>query len=91
MRKKEHTGYSKPGPEQGQAYGIASVSNALGGISFPMSKDDLLDKYGNKQIEWTKGSHQELKKVLQDAHEDNFESMADVVSAVSRGHRKHNT
>lgn len=89
MRKREGTHYSKPGPEQGHAYGIASVSNALSGISFPMTKENLLHKYGNKQIEWTKGTHQPLKDVLKDSFEDNFDSMADVVSAVSRNHRKH--
>lgn len=82
---------SKPGPKAGQAYGIASVSNALGGCDFPMSKQDLIHKYGNKQIEWTKGHLEPLKDVLQSASEDDFDSMSDVVSAVSREHRKMTT
>lgn len=89
MKKKgEGYNYGKPGPEQGQAYGIASVSNALGGVDFPMTKQDLIDRYGNKQIEWTKGNPEPLKDVLKDAPDQHFGSMADVVSAVSRGHRK---
>jgi len=87
-RKGEGMGHSKPGPKEGQAYGIASVSNALGGCDFPMSKRDLLDKYGNKQIEWTKGNTEPLRDVLENAPENDFDSMADVVSAVSREHRK---
>lgn len=87
-KKGEGCNYGKPGPEQGHAYGIASVSNALGGCDFPMTKEDLIDKYGGRQIEWTKGNPQALKEVLKDAPEDQFGSMADVVSAVSRGHKK---
>lgn len=89
MAKKTQSGSGKPGPEQGHAYGIASVSNALGGCDFPMSKQDLIDKYGARQIEWTKGNPQALREVLKDASENQFGSMADVVSAVSRGHKKH--
>lgn len=80
--------HSKPGPKQGQAYGIASVSNALSGVDFPMSKNDLITNYGSKQIEWTKGHHESLKEVLTCANENAFDSMADVVSAVSRCHKK---
>lgn len=89
--KKQHEslGHSKPGPKQGQAYGIASVSNALGGSDFPMSKQDLISRYGDKQIEWTKGHLEPLRHVLKDASEHEFNSMSDVVSAVSREHRKH--
>lgn len=87
-KKGEGCSYGKPGPERGHAYGIASVSNALGGVDFPMTKQDLIDRYGDRQIEWTKGNPQALKDVLKDAQEDEFSSMADVVSAVSRGHKK---
>jgi hypothetical protein len=87
-KKGEGCSYGKPGPERGHAYGIASVSNALGGVDFPMSKQDLIDSYGDRQIEWTKGNPQALRDVLKDAMENEFNSMADVVSAVSRGHKK---
>lgn len=89
MRKKsEISGHSKPGPEAGHAYGIASVSNALGGVDFPMTKQDLITRYGDRKIEWTKGNPAPLKDVLKNAQENQFDSMADVVSAVSRGHRR---
>jgi len=89
MRKKSETsGSGKPGPEAGHAYGIASVSNALGGVDFPMSKDDLISKYGDRRIEWTKGNPAQLRDVLKNAEENQFSSMADVVSAVSRSHKK---
>lgn len=87
-KREEGQGVSKPGPEQGHAYGIASVSNALGGVNFPMTKQDLIDRYGDRQIEWTKGNPEPLKEILKGASEGEFNSMADVVSAVSRGHRK---
>lgn len=88
MARKSEGSFGKPGPERGQAYGIASVSNALGGVDFPMSKQDLINRYGDRRIEWTKGNPQALRDVLKDAHENQFNSMADVVSAVSRGHKR---
>jgi len=89
MRKKgEASGYGKPGPEAGHAYGIASVSNALGGVDFPMTKQDLITRYGDRKIEWTKGNPAPLRDVLKNAQENQFGSMADVVSAVSRGHKR---
>ncbi|MCK7516038.1 MAG: DUF2795 domain-containing protein [Desulfobacterales bacterium] len=88
-KKGEGCNYGKPGPEAGHAYGIASVSNALGGVDFPMTKQDLIDRYGDRQIEWTKGNPQALREVLKNAEQDQFGSMADVVGAVSRGCKKH--
>jgi len=88
MQKKDEGAHKKPGPGQGQAYGIASVSNALGGVDFPMTKQDLINKYGDRQIEWTKGNPAPLREVLQHAEDQEFDSMADVVSAVSRSHKK---
>ena len=87
MSRKNQT-HGKPGPKQGQAYGIASVSNALSGVDFPMSKNDLISSYGDKQIEWTKGHHESLKSVLTCSDSGAFDSMADVVSAVSRCYKK---
>ena len=89
MKKKEQMGvHNKPGPQQGQAYGIASVSNALGGVEFPMTKRDLIEQYGDKQIEWTKGNPEPLRDILKETLEDDFDSMSDVVSAVSKGHKR---
>jgi hypothetical protein len=45
---------SDRGPSPGEAYGVAGLTQKLQGISFPISKDDLLKQYGNQRFEWTK-------------------------------------
>lgn len=75
--------YEKPGPPKGEAYGIASVTQALEGLDFPASKQDLLSKAGGKTIEWTKGNPEKLQDILKDAPAEEYASMAQVVSVVS--------
>ncbi len=75
--------YEKPGPPKGEAYGIAAVTQALEGTEFPASKQDLLNKAGNKTIEWEKGHEIKLRDIIQEAPAKEYPSMANVVSAVS--------
>ena len=79
---------AKKGPAPGHAYGIASVSNALHGAEFPMSKTNVMNKYGDKQIEWKKGQAGSLKDILEATPDQQYYSMADLVSAVSRREKK---
>lgn len=70
------------GPEKGHAYGVASVTNALQGLDFPCSKQEIINKYGDKQIYWTKEHPEKLRDVLQQVPEQQFQSMADVTHAI---------
>ena len=79
---------AKKGPAPGQAYGIASISNALQGAEFPMSKNDVIEKYGGKEIQWRKGQPSQLKEILESTPDQQYKSMADLVSAVSKSERK---
>lgn len=82
-RERAQVPYEKPGPPKGEAYGIAAVTQALQGTDFPVGKDDLLRKAGDKSIEWTKGHSIRLRDVLEEAPVDDYPSMANVVSTVS--------
>lgn len=79
--------HSKPGPAKGEAYGIAAITQALEGLDFhqnkPVTKDDLLRKAGNQQIEYRKGQPVPLRQIIEDLDVDEFPSMANVVEAVS--------
>lgn len=75
--------YEKPGPPKGEAYGITSVTQALEGLDFPASKRDLLSKAGNKTIHWTKDHPMKLRDILDNVPDEDFPSMANVVSAIS--------
>ncbi|MDD3927712.1 MAG: DUF2795 domain-containing protein [bacterium] len=74
--------YEKPGPPKGEAYGAAAVTQALSGFDFPASKQDLMNARGDREIEIEKGRSMKLRDLLQRVSKDNFDSMADVVSAL---------
>ena len=70
------------GPEPGEAYGSAAVTQALGGVDFPASKDELISMRGDRDVQVEKGEHMKLREILQRLPQDNFDSMADLVSAL---------
>ena len=70
------------GPEPGHAYGAAAVTQAIKGVHFPCSKDELIGTYGNKQIELRKGNPMKLKDVLEDIPNDTFNSPVDLEKAI---------
>lgn len=76
--------YEKPGVPKGEAYGIAAVTQALEGVDFPASKQDLLNRVkGHEEIHWTKDKTVNLRTIFMRTDMDQFESMAGVVHAVS--------
>lgn len=70
------------GPKPGRAYGAAAVAKIFKDVSFPLSKHDIMQRYGEKDIEYTKGSHVKLKQVLWDVQDDTFKSPADLEHAL---------
>jgi hypothetical protein len=75
--------YDKPGPPKGTAFGIAAITQALEGVDFPASKQDLLKRAGNQDIEYRKGQPVRLREIIDDLDDEEFPSMANVISAVS--------
>ena len=69
------------GPMPGNAFGAAAVANAIKGADFPMSKQDLLQKYGNKEIEYRVGEYMKLSDVIGDMPDETFNSAADLEHA----------
>ena len=70
------------GPKHGKAYGAAAIARVFKDASFPLSKHDIMQKYGDKEIEFTKGSHVKVRQVLWDLHDENFKSPADLEHAL---------
>jgi H2-forming N5,N10-methylenetetrahydromethanopterin dehydrogenase-like enzyme len=83
----EGRGSGHKGPAKGFAFGVASVTQALHGTSFPISKEDLICAHGKEEVNWTKDSSERLEDLLRDVDKDEFLSVADVASAVSEAHR----
>ncbi len=89
-RTTENTGEGRgsgKGPAKGFAFGVASVTQALRGASFPISKEDLIRAHGREEVNWTKDSSERLGDLLRHVDKDEFLSVADVVSVVSEAHR----
>ena len=82
----EGRGSGHKGPAKGHAFGVASVTQALQGASFPISKKDLIHEHGKTEIHWTKETRERLADILKDVPQDEFLSVADVASAVSEAH-----
>jgi hypothetical protein len=82
----EGRGSGHKGPARGFAFGVASVTQALQGASFPISKDDLIREYGDEEIHLTKDSADRLAEILEEVDQDEFLSIADIASAVSKAH-----
>lgn len=80
--------YNKPGPPKGEAYGIAAITQALDGLEFPASRDEVLARAGNQEIEYRKGQRVSLRRIIEDTHWDEFPSMAQIVQAVSEALRE---
>jgi hypothetical protein len=82
----EGRGSGHKGPAKGHAFGVASVTQALEGASFPISKQDLIREHGDAEIHWTKDSTEVLADILDEVDQDEFLSIAEVASAVSEAH-----
>jgi hypothetical protein len=52
-------------------------------VEFPASRDDLMKRAGDQEIEYRKGEPVLLRGLLEDLDEEDFPSMANVVAAVS--------
>lgn len=75
--------YNKPGPAKGEAYGIAAITQALQGLDFPATKEELLRHVGDKEVHYRKDQPVRLRPIIEDAKADEFPSIAQVVQAVS--------
>ncbi|MTJ49810.1 DUF2795 domain-containing protein [Dolichospermum sp. UHCC 0259] len=72
------------GPDKGEAYGVAAVTQALAGIDFPASKEDILEQArGHEEIHWTKDRTIDLRSLLDQTDQDDFESMPELVEVIS--------
>lgn len=75
--------YDKPGPPKGEAFGIAAITQALEGLDFPVTKQELLRRSRGHTIHYRKGQPVDLHRIISDLEVDEFPSMANVVEAVS--------
>ena len=71
------------GPEPGHAYGAAAIAMAIKGVDFPCSKQDLIQKYGDKEVEVKKGQPEKLRDILDEVPDETFNTARDLEKAVA--------
>jgi len=76
------------GPSKGRAYGEAAVTQALKGIAFPISKEQLIKEHGHKEVEVKKGEYILLEDIFTKSQKDRFSSMRDLVSSLKPSFKK---
>ena len=69
---------------KGVAYGAASLTRVLNGIGFPITKDEIISKYGDKEVQYSKGNLRTLKEIIIKCTKETFYSMAELVESCAR-------
>ena len=69
------------GPQPGKAYGAAAVAEVFKDANFPLSKQDIMAKYGSREIEYTKGNPVKISEILGNIPNETFHSPADLEHA----------
>lgn len=75
----------RPGPVRGSVYGLHVVSDALGDLAFPATRDQVLAVLGEQRVAYGDGQETPLRELVAESDRDSFASLAEVVSAVSQG------
>ena len=69
-------------PMPGETYGVAILTKKLEGVRFPIAKQELMNKYGNEQFQWTQGGESfKLRDYLQRLPE-RIESITQITQTV---------
>lgn len=62
------------------------VKAALSGITFPTTKQDIISKTGNAQVEVAEGRRVSVRDALQPVEKDRFDSSSELLNQLSRAH-----
>lgn len=70
------------GPEPGHAYGAAAIASIFKDADFPMSKNDIMSQYGDREVEYKKGNPVKISELLNKIPNETFNSPAELEHAV---------
>lgn len=69
--------------DQPQNVGVGTVLNAVEGCAFPVSKQELIETRGDKDIELRGGAREKLRVVLLRTDADEFLSVTDLIQKIT--------
>ena len=82
-------GHEHRGLDKREAYGVAAVTQALSGINFSATKEEILEQAkGHEEIHWTKEETFDLRSLLDQADQEQFNSMPKLVETISQNATK---
>lgn len=61
-------------------YGMASLSEALKGVSFPISKQDLINQVGDRDVQVEEGRTMKMREFLEACPHDWYNTVTDVTT-----------
>lgn len=64
-------------------YGAVAIAKAFKGVDFPLSKQDIIQKYGDKEVEYHMGERIRLKDILENIPDKTYNSTVDLEQALS--------
>ncbi len=73
----------------GGFYGAAAIARVFKGADFPLSKQDILQKYGDREIEYHLGKKERLSDIIQDIPDQTFNRTTDLEHAVHEKLKSH--
>jgi hypothetical protein len=67
--------------------GIQPLTESLNQVQFPISREELLQRYGDTRIQLVHGTVMSLREALADIQQPSFKSLSDLAVAVGENRR----
>lgn len=79
---------AKKKPVSRGVYGAVAIAKVFKGANFPMTKEDIIEKYGSKKIEYHIGKKEKLKKIIENIPDQTFNRTTELEHALHELKRK---
>jgi len=74
-------------PDDGKSYGMSAVANWIEEDDFPTTKEDLLSRFGDRQVMLAHDSEMNFGEIMEHVEQEEYEDIVDFWSALGEGLR----
>jgi hypothetical protein len=60
------------------SHGVKALGAIFKYVNFPISKQEIIQKYGDREIEYTSGETMKVKDIFTDYPKDKFDTLSDL-------------
>jgi len=71
----------KPPEPEINAHGVAALGSIFKYVDFPITKQEIIQKYGNRDIEYTSGETMKVCEIIENSSKDEFSSLDELEQA----------